>query len=316
MNTMDELKLGVNSIMEKKFPEAEKIFKTLLKKKPLDPEINHLLGISFQLQNNVHEALKYFRKTIEIKPDFAEAHKNLGNMFYRLGKIFDAEPCYKKAIELQPNFKEAITVLDIIAEQKETLSKILNSKKINLKKEKHNKIELKENPFISTRSVETDLIKSMYEINSINLNQTEDIRYGNGVCSPDLKLFENKLPIIQTLKKDLSAIMKKSVGSEILIVESFFNILKKGSGTTPHKHIDPFDKNYNLTNQKFSLVYYLSIGDQNCSEPGILKLYDPEKELLPSKGLIVIFPANRKHSTVYNGKKDRIMIGVNFYSLS
>ena len=195
MNTMDELKLGVNSIMEKKFPEAEKIFKTLLKKKPLDPEINHLLGISFQLQNNVHEALKYFRKTIEIKPDFAEAHKNLGNMFYRLGKIFDAEPCYKKAIELQPNFKEAITVLDIITEQKETLSKILNLKKINLKKEKHNKIELKENPFISTRSVETDLIKSMYEINSINLNQTEDIRYGNGVCSPDLKLFENKLPI-------------------------------------------------------------------------------------------------------------------------
>ena len=55
-------------------------------------------------------------------------------MFYRLGKIFDAEPCYKKAIELQPNFKEAITVLDIIAEQKETLSKILISKKINLKK--------------------------------------------------------------------------------------------------------------------------------------------------------------------------------------
>ena len=237
-------------------------------------------------------------------------------MFYRLGKIFDAEPCYKKAIELQPNFKEAITVLDIIAEQKETLSKILNSKKDKFKKEKHNKIELKENPFISTRSVETDLIKSMYEINSINLNQTEDIRYGNGVCSPDLKLFENKLPIIQTLKKDLSAIMKKSVGSEILIVESFFNILKKGSGTTPHKHIDPFDKNYNITNQKFSLVYYLSIGDQNCSEPGILKLYDPEKELLPSKGLIVIFPANRKHSSVYNGKKDRIMIGVNFYSLS
>ena len=65
--------------------------------------------------------------------------------------------------------------------------------------------------------------------------------------------------------------------------------MKKGSGTTPHKHIDPFDKNYNITNQKFSLVYYLSIGDQNCSEPGILKLYDPEKELLPSKGLIVIF---------------------------
>ena len=38
MNTMDELKLGVNSIMEKNF-EAEKIFKTLLKKKPLDQKL-------------------------------------------------------------------------------------------------------------------------------------------------------------------------------------------------------------------------------------------------------------------------------------
>ena len=69
------------------------------------------------------------------------------------------------------------------------------------------------------------------------------------------------------------------------------------------------------TDQKYSLVYYLSVGDQNCSDPGILTLYDPNDEILPTKGSIVIIPANRKHSAVYNGKTDRVMIGVNFYSL-
>ena len=29
----------------------------------------------------------------------------------------------------------------------------------------------------------------------------------------------------------------------------------------------------------------------------------------------VILSSNRKHSTIYNGKKDRIMIGTNFYNL-
>ena len=74
-------------------------------------------------------------------------------------------------------------------------------------------------------------------------------------------------------------------------------------------------KYLNLTKQKYSLVYYLSIGDQDCNDPGILKFYNPEEELLPSEGMIVIFPADRMHSAIYDGKKDRILVGVNFYSL-
>jgi hypothetical protein len=70
-----------------------------------------------------------------------------------------------------------------------------------------------------------------------------------------------------------------------------------------------------LGKQKYSLVYYLSVGDQNCSEPGILKLYDPSEDILPCEGMITIFPADRLHSAFYGGKKDRVMIGVNFYSL-
>ena len=80
-------------------------------------------------------------------------------------------------------------------------------------------------------------------------------------------------------------------------------------------HINNFDREHTLANQKYSLTYYLTVGDQNCDEPGILKLYNPDEEILPSEGTIVIFPANRLHSATYGGKSDRIMIGVNFYSL-
>jgi hypothetical protein len=110
-------------------------------------------------------------------------------------------------------------------------------------------------------------------------------------------------------------IMRQAVRSEIYIYESFLNIFNNGSGSIPHDHVFSFDKINNLINQKFSLQYYLSVGDQTCSEPGIFKLNDPDEEILPSNGMIMVIPASRLHSAVYNGKVDRVMIGVNFYSL-
>jgi hypothetical protein len=121
--------------------------------------------------------------------------------------------------------------------------------------------------------------------------------------------------MIKTVEEDLISIMKQAVKSDIYIIESFLNIFGAGSGTVPHKHISNFDKNQGLANQKFSLTYYLSVGDQNCSEPGNLQLYDPSEEIKLSEGTLVIIPATRKHAAVYNGSKDRVMIGVNFYSL-
>ena len=123
--------------------------------------------------------------------------------------------------------------------------------------------------------------------------------------------------VIKTLANELTNIIKLAIKSEIYVYDSFFNIYGAGAGITPHNHLNKLDedKNFNLAKQKYSLVYYLSVGDQDCSEPGILKLYDPEEEVLPSEGMIVIFPAGRLHSAVYGGSTDRVMIGVNFYSL-
>ena len=42
---------------------------------------------------------------------------------------------------------------------------------------------------------------------------------------------------------------------------------------------------------------------------------NPNQDILPNNGLIIIFPAGRKHSVFYKGQKDRIIIGVNFYRI-
>ena len=130
-----------------------------------------------------------------------------------------------------------------------------------------------------------------------------------------MNLFKNESNVIKSVANDIVKIAKDVVGSEIYIVESFFNILKADSGTKPHKHLDPFDKRTGYDKQKYSITYYVSIGDQTGKKPGKLKLYDPDEEILPSNGTMVIIPSGRTHSSSYDGKKDRVMIGANFYSL-
>ena len=107
------------------------------------------------------------------------------------------------------------------------------------------------------------------------------------------------------------------MNSDILISESFFTIFRSGGGLISHDHLGSLDKikGLNIACKKFSLIYYLSVGDQDCDEPGILKLESPNQDILPVDGLIIIFPATRRHSVFYKGQKDRIIIGVNFYRI-
>ena len=209
--------------------------------------------------------------------------------------------------------------MSVVLRQNKLLSKIKIIRKLK-KKDKSSSLgpekELKKNTLILNRMVEEELLANLYKINSEKLDKTKkhDARYGNGKCS-NFQLLENNISIIKIVAEDLTRIINKAVKSEIYIDDSFFNILQRGSGTTPHNHITSFDKANDLINQKYSLTYYLSIGDQNCSEPGILKIYNPNEEILPTEGMIIIIPSNRMHSAIYNGNKDRVMIGINFYKL-
>jgi len=299
--------------------EAEISFKKAIELKPDYAVTHYNLGNTLKKVGRFDEAEISFKKAIELKPDYGEAHNNLGATLLEIGKIDEAEASLKKAIELKPDYGEALLNLDILLKEKDLLVNILETRK-SMKKNKVSSIDsgmrLTSNPFITHRNVKTKLLKDFYKGKFKELDKTEkkDARYGNGRCS-DFNFFKNDFPIVKNIEVDLINIMKQAVKSDIYIFDSFLNIYGAGSGTTPHAHIRNFDKTQGLVNQKYSLTYYLSVGDQNCSEPGNLQLYSPSEEIRLSEGMVVIIPAERKHCAVYNGKKDRIMIGINFYSL-
>jgi tetratricopeptide (TPR) repeat protein len=328
--------------------EAEASYKQAIALKPDYAEAHYNLGITLQELGRLDESEAGYTQAIALKPDYAEAHSNLGNTLQELGRLDEAETSYRRAIALKSDFAQAhydlgkllyikgykdlalksVEKANDIDPQKNDCKLLLNVMKSRKSREESEtaiddtsntgaKTGLTSIPLILNRVVEADLIANLYGMSSRELDKTTDARYGSGKCSPDFNLFQDSCSIIQNLAEDLTRIMKEAVKSEVFIYDSFFNILGAGGGTTPHRHLNDLDKDigFNLGKQKYSLVYYLSVGDQHCSEPGMLKLYDPVEDILPGEGMITIIPASRLHSAVYGGTTDRIMIGVNFYSL-
>ena len=164
--------------------------------------------------------------------------------------------------------------------------------------------------------VDKKLVKDLYNIKARNQEIYQFPTFGDA-CGSDYKLFERSELSIDNFKKQLIVLAKNSLKSDIFISDSFFTIFRSGGGLVSHDHLNKIDRieGLDIAKKKFSLVYYLSVGDQTCDEPGILKLENPNHEILPSNGLIIIFPAKRKHSVFYKGEKDRIIIGVNFYKI-
>ena len=346
--------------------EALASYKKAIALKPDFAKARYNLGITLKELGRLDEAEASFTQAIALKPDYVEAHCNLGDTLQELGRLEEAEVRYNQAIALKPDLDLAHSGLGIvlyikgnedlaiksivkaneITPQEKDFELLLKFMEVR-KSRKGNKAGiidtsnitaidtsnitaltgLVSSPLILNRVVEPELIISLYEMNSIQLDKTKrvgllpagkaDARYGNGIASPDFNLFEDARPIIQKLAEDLTKIMMKALKSDIYIMDSFFNILGAGGGTTPHAHLSTLDTiiGLDIGKQKYSLVYYLSVGDQNCREPGILKLYEPGEDILPCEGMITIIPACRMHSAVYGGKTDRVMIGVNFYCL-
>jgi len=304
--------------------EAEASYEQAIELKPDYAEAHCNLGNTLQELGRLEEAGASYRKSIKLKPDFALAHSNLSRVLYKLGYKDSALESVQNANDINPEVKQYELMLSVI---KSRMSREKSKAMVGDASDTGTLKELPSSPLILNRVVEAGLIASLYGMNFCEIEKLKrgsllasgrsDARYGNGKCSPDFNLFQDSGSIIQKLAEDLTRIMMEAVKSDVFIIDSFFNILGAGGGLTPHKHITELDKDIglNLGKQKYSLVYYLSVGDQDCSEPGVLKLYEPDEDILPSKGMIIIFPASRLHSAVYGGKTDRVMIGVNFYSL-
>ena len=320
---------------------AVQSYKKALSIKPDYAKAHYNLGGALQELDKLHDSAKSYENAIALEPENAQAHNNLAIVLRELDQLEEAEASCRKAIVLDPEYAEAYSSLSIILYANGDLNSALESiekaysinpklKIIKLllavlkarKTHKTSKVSITNirsisNPLILNRAVEQELIAKLYEMKSLELEKTKDPSYGNARGSGYQLFQDDHSSIIKTVEEDLVRIVIEAIKADIHVKDSFFTILGAGGGVNRHNHISALDidSSLNLVNQKFSLVYYLSVGDQDCTEPGILKLYDPSENILPREGMIIIFPADRHHSVVYNGKKDRIIIGINFYSL-
>lgn len=305
--------------------EAEENARIALKLNPTFAESNNQLSLilfdrgrlSDDLKSKnlekLNEGKKIVEKAMDLDPKNAISQLNYGLILQELGDLSKAKEALEKSLTIDPDLYLAKYNLDILSKQIELLNKV--GIELNVNKPKNLNFDKKFNkiPFISHRKPSKDLINLLYKINSTELNKTKSgPLYGNGKTS-DYQIFENDNPILNTVKNDIIKIIKDEINASVFVIDSFFNILGAGGGSVPHHHLNSIDKNFKLDKQKYSLTYYLDVGDQDCDEPGYFKMQDPDEEVLPSNGMIMIIPANRIHFAVYGGKKDRVMIGVNFY---
>ena len=330
--------------------EAETSFRQAISLKPDYAKAHSNLAVTLQKLSRLKEAEASYRKSIALNPNYAEAHNNLGITLQELGRLGEAEASYKQAIKLKADHADAHSNLGIIlygdgdtdsalssmeranfidpksrvyslflsvlqARKFDEIAKVISGGKIR------NSEFNDEPPFktlILNRSVKEELIFYLQKLKSVKLEtQKGDPSFGNTRGGVGHTLFEVDHPEVKSLAKGLKSILMKAFNSDIFIDDSFFSIFGAGGGTVRHNHLNSRDKGpiLSLANQKYALVYYLAVGDQECSEPGILKLYAPDEDITPREGLIAIFPADRYHSSVYGGNKDRVIVGVNFYSL-
>ena len=135
-----------------KLPEAEAIYREILKREPSNARVRHLLGVlAFQVgqvdaaieliqesiaiapeSGEVHghlgivlvakgrlaEAVSAYRRSLELQPGAADVHNNLGNALVQVGQIDDAIAAYRAALEIKGDFAEAHNNLGLALAQK------------------------------------------------------------------------------------------------------------------------------------------------------------------------------------------------------
>ena len=263
--------LGITLKLLGRLKEAEASCRRAIALKPDYAEAFSNLGNIIKESGRLKEAEVCYRQAMVFKPDYAEVRYNLGSMLLEAGRLEEAEVSFKQAISLKPDYSQAHSNLSIIFAIKEDYDSALDSvgrandiepmdknfivlKKILKARQSQKQLgtdfhgvegsifDIKSTfkPLILQRAVEPKLVANLYDIKTRELDETPDTRFGNGKTT-GYSLFEDSRFIMGTVVEDLIDIMKNAVKSNVVILESFFNIFRAGSGITIHNHLGKFD---------------------------------------------------------------------------
>jgi predicted TPR repeat methyltransferase len=97
-----------------RFEEAEATYRTLLRRRPNDPDVSHFLGVLLHQTGRSGEALRLINRAIVLAPTYPDAYNNLGNVLKELGRFEEAEAAYRRAIALRPDCADAYNNLGTV----------------------------------------------------------------------------------------------------------------------------------------------------------------------------------------------------------
>ena len=301
--------------------EAILSYTEAIKLNPSFTAAHYNLGSALKELGKYEEAIVSFTNAIRLKSDFAEAHNNMGLVLHLQGRFLEAKAAYK--LGLATNSEPGITHA--------YLKSLYNKEKgphvsasVDVPEAQQENEKMYPGLRVWTRPVEealVDFVCAMPALTPKGEAKSHLHRYSAGVGVGDMtvsatwQVLNINKPIIEKLKADLRETCSSLLNSEVFIHESFVNFYHGKSQIVKHNHVIKMDEDLGTSPQKFSLVYYLRIGDKNAVQPGILKLYNPDLSINPEQGMIILFPASVMHSASYSGIEERIVVGANLYTI-
>ncbi len=108
MNALqNELQRGWQIHQQRRYAEAEQIYRHVLKSAPGNANAWCFLGMALHDQRQYAAAVDCYRSSLKIQPSFPVALNNLGNSLRYVNCIEEADACFQQAIDLKPDYVNA-----------------------------------------------------------------------------------------------------------------------------------------------------------------------------------------------------------------
>lgn len=109
---------GRESFHEGRYAEARRELENAQRLRPDDTDVLNLLGLVYFKTNAFPEAEVIYRRLVRDNPGVFTLHSNLGLILFKQGKLDEAEPSLLRAIEIRPNYAKSHLYLGLLYRQR------------------------------------------------------------------------------------------------------------------------------------------------------------------------------------------------------
>jgi uncharacterized protein (AIM24 family) len=116
---------GREAFQEGRFAEARRELENAQKLRPDDADVLNLLGLVYFKTNAFPEAEVIYRRLVRDNSNIFTLHSNLGLILFKQGKFDEAEQFLRRAIDIRPNYAKSHLYLGLLYKQKKRFPQAL-----------------------------------------------------------------------------------------------------------------------------------------------------------------------------------------------